>query len=309
MIHLLLLGPVTKDTIRKDGTTYKNVGGATYYQSAALTHLGANVTVAATLAPEDRFLLDGFHPDTVIVPIWTEQTMEFENIYPDPQNPNLRTQRANIPCNPILPKHLQTVNIHGFDAVYILPLSPDDIPLETVHYVASFRKPVFIGAQGYLRHLCEGKIVLYPWLDFQKFAPFANMLFVDDTEARCIMEAPDAELPDVTLRMASAGINEVIVTRGDRGALIVSDRRPYIIPAFAPDVITDPTGLGDTYMAAYTLQRLLGAEVTTAGEFAATTATMKLEYKGAFQGNFAEVEKRRKMVDEVSYRISLHSKD
>ena len=291
-MNLLLLGPVTKDTIRKDGTAYKNTGGATYYQSTALMNLGANVTVAATLATEDRSLLNKFHPDTVIVPIWTEQTMEFENIYPDPLNPNLRTQRANIPYNPVLPKHLQTLDIHGFDAVYILPLCPDDIPLETVRYIASFRKPVFIGAQGYLRHLHEEKVVLYPWLDFQEFAPYINMLFVDDTEARCILEAPDAELPDVALRLASTGINEVIVTCGDRGALIVSDSRQYIIPAFAPAAITDPTGLGDTYMAAYTFQRLRGFEVSSAGKFAATTATMKLEYKGAFRGNYEEVEER-----------------
>ena len=296
MMNLLLLGPVTKDTICKDGTTYKNTGGATYYQSTALMNLGANVTVAATLACEDRSLLNAFHPDTVIVPIWTEQTMEFENIYPDPLNPNLRTQRANIPCNPVLPKHLQTLNIHGFDAVYILPLCPDDIPLETVRYAASFRKPVFLGAQGYLRHLHEGKVVLYPWLDFQEFAPYVDMLFVDDTEARCILGAPDAGLSDVALRLASTGINEIIITRGDRGALIVSGNQQYIIPAFSPNTITDPTGLGDTYMAAYTLQRLLGYEVGCAGIFAATTATMKLEYKGAFRGSFEEVEERKKYV-------------
>ena len=298
-MNLLLLGPVTKDAIRKDGTTYKNTGGATYYQSSALMNLGANVTVAATLAREDQSLLNGFHPDTVIVPIWTEQTMEFENIYPDPLNPNLRTQRANIPCNPILQKHLQTLDIHRFDAIYILPLCPDDIPLETVRYLASFHKPVFVGAQGYLRHLHEGKVVLYPWLDFQKFAPYMNMLFVDDTEARCILESPDAELPDVALRLAATGISEIIVTRGDRGALIVSDNRQFIIPAFSPDVINDPTGLGDTYMAAFTLQRLRGFKVGCAGEFAATTATMKLEYKGAFCGNFEEVEERMKSVQVV----------
>ena len=298
-MNLLLLGPVTKDTIRKGNATYKNVGGATYYQSTAFIHLGATVTVVATLAPADKTLLNGFHPDTAIVPIWTEQTMEFVNIYPDPQNPNLRTQQANIPCNPILPKHLQTLDILEFDAIYILPLCPDDIPLETVRYIASFSKPVFIGAQGYLRHLRGGKIVLHPWRDFPMFALCADMLFVDDTEAHCILGTPDDDLSDVAQHLASSGLNEVIITRGDRGALIVSDNIEYIIPAFSPDTITDPTGLGDTYMAAYTFQRLRGFDVRRAGEFAATTATIKLEYKGAFHGNLEMVKERMKNVQVV----------
>ena len=298
-MNLLLLGPATKDTIRKSGTTYKNTGGATYYQSTAFIHLGANVTAVVTLAPSDKTLLNSFHPGTDIVPVWTEQTMEFVNIYPDPQNPNLRTQQAIIPCNPILPEHLQTLNMDGFDAIYILPLCPDDVPLETVRYAASFRKPVFVGAQGYLRHLHEGKVVLYPWLDFQEFAPHINMLFVDDTEARCILGTPNTDLSYAAQRLASSGINEVIITRGDRGALIVTENRKYTIPAFAPNIITDPTGLGDTYMAAYTFQRLRGADVRSAGDFAATTATMKLEYKGAFHGTFEEVEERMKKVQVV----------
>ena len=306
-MNLLLLGPVTKDTIRKDRTAYNNTGGATYYQSTAFINLGAKVTAVVTLASEDQSLLNGFHPDTDVVPIWTEQTMVFENIYPDPLNPNIRTQRANIPCNPILPEYLRTLDIHGFDAVYILPLCPDDIPLETVRYIASFRKPVFVGAQGYLRHLHEGKVVLYTWLDFQEFAPYINMLFVDDTEARCILEAPNDALPDVAQRLASSGIQEVIITRGDKGALIVSENREYIIPAFVPDVITDPTGLGDTYMAAYTLQRLRGCGVRQAGEFAAVTATMKLEYKGAFHGSFEEVQERMNRVEKAVSKVNEHA--
>ena len=298
-MNLLLLGPVAKDTIRKGGTTYKNIGGAAYYQSSALVHLGADVTAVVTLAPADKALLSSYHPKVNIVPVWTPQSMEFENIYPDPGNPNFRTQQANIPNNPILPKHFQHVDIQKFDAIYILPLCPDDVPLETVQYLASFRKPVFVGAQGYLRHLHEGKVVLYPWPDFPEFASYINMLFVDDTEARCILEAPNLELPDVACRLGSIGINEVVITRGDRGAVIISGKREYAIPAFAPDRITDPTGLGDTYMAAYTLQRLRGYGVREAGEIAATTATMKLEYKGAFCETLEEVEERMKYVQEV----------
>jgi sugar/nucleoside kinase (ribokinase family) len=299
MTNLLLIGPVTKDVIRKGGTTYRNTGGAVYYQSSALVQLGAKVTAVVTLSPADRTLLNAFHPDTDVVPVWTTQTMEFENNYPDPCNPNFRTQQARIPDNPILPEQLQNLDIRAFDAIYILPLCPGDIPLRTVQYAAAFRKPVFVGAQGYLRHLHDGKVVLRAWPDFPKFAPAVGMLFVDDVEARCIQGKPCAELSDTLSLLGSSGIGEVVVTRGDRGAIIVSGGRKYAIPAFAPDIIADPTGLGDTYMAAYTLQRLRGCGVRQAGETAAATATMKLEYKGAFRGSFENVEERMKYVREV----------
>ncbi len=297
-LNLLLLGPVTKDTIRKNGAVYNNIGGATYYQSAASTCLGANVTAVVTLAPDDDRLLSGFRPDVTVVPVWTDRTMVFENNYPDENNPNLRTQRALIPENPILPEHLRNVNIAAFDAVYLLPLCPFDIPLTTAQYVASFGKPVFVGAQGYLRHLDEEKVMLRPWSDFSRFAPYIDMLFADDTEAQYISDIRSEGLSGDAKRIASFNV-ETVITRGDKGAVVVSGHKEYTVPAFAPDVIVDPTGLGDTYMAAYTLQRLRGCGPNDAGEFAAVAATMKLEYKGAFRGSFEELEERMKYAQAI----------
>lgn len=298
-LNLLLLGPMAKDTIRKNGNVYNSIGGAAYYQSAALANLGAKVTAVVTLAPDDKSLLSGFCPDADIVPVWTRKTMAFENSYPDENNPNYRTQRAIIPENPILPEHLQNLNIASFDAVYLLPLCPFDIPLATVQFAASFGKPVFVGAQGYLRHLDNEKVVLRSWPDAAQFAPHLDMLFADDIEARHISGISSGDLFDVAKEIISIGIGEAVVTRGDKGAIIVSGRNEYVIPAFAPDMIVDPTGLGDTYMAAYTLQRLRGCNPRDAGESAAVTATMKLEYKGAFRGCFEDVEERMKYAQAI----------
>jgi sugar/nucleoside kinase (ribokinase family) len=51
----------------------------------------------------------------------------------------------------------------------------------------------------------------------------------------------------------------------------------------------DATGCGDTYMAGYLYQRVRGAAIREAGEFAAAMATLKIEASGPFTGTRAEV--------------------
>jgi sugar/nucleoside kinase (ribokinase family) len=54
----------------------------------------------------------------------------------------------------------------------------------------------------------------------------------------------------------------------------------------------DPTGLGDTYMAAYATKRMETSDPKTCGIFASMVSTMKLEKIGAFPGNRAMVDER-----------------
>jgi sugar/nucleoside kinase (ribokinase family) len=292
--QLLLAGPVTKDTIINCGATYHHIGGAVYYQSTALAHLGARVTAVVTISPNDKSLLDCFHPEVQVLPVWTEHTMEFVNDYPDKDNPNTRIQQAYIHENPILPEHFDGIDISTFDAVYILPLCPYDIPLDTVRWLSAFQKPLFLGAQGYLRHLTDGKVTLKRWADFRAFAACFTMLFSDDNEA-CYMIADAADnLKAAAREIIACGIDETIITKGDRGAIIVTRSEEADIPAFPPATIADPTGLGDTYMAVYTLQRMRGCSPQQAGDSAAIAATMKIEYKGAFNGNFEQIQLRKK---------------
>jgi sugar/nucleoside kinase (ribokinase family) len=290
----LLLGPVTKDTIIRNDKIYRNIGGAVYYQSTALAHLGAEITAVVTISPEDQNLLARFHTAVNMNPVWTARTMEFENKYPENDNPNIRIQQAIIPENPILPEHLQEIDVADYDAIYILPLCPYDIPLETIRYLSLFDKPIFMGVQGYLRHLHDGKVVLKHWTDFGKFAPYITMLFADDNEAGCIIQHTN-NLMLTAQNILSCGIDEAVITQGNKGAVIVTSKgEQYAIPAFAAGTEAYPTGLGDTYMAVYTRQRMHGFSPDEAGEWAATAASMKLEYKGAFTGNLLEIEERMK---------------
>lgn len=291
MSKFILIGPLTRDTIARDDTVYHSTGGAVYYQATALSRLGNDVTAVITLSKEDEKLLSAFPDDVEIIPLYFESTMEFENIYPN-HNPNHRVQRANVPENPVLPQNLP--EIEGYDAVLLCPLSPSDIPIETVKYLSKLDLPIYLGAQGYLRQLDDHEVVLKPWEGFKNFLKNIRMIFIDEVEARVILGRSNVALKTVGKELSLFGPKEVIITCGDRGALIYSSslERTYKISAFTPKETMDPTGLGDTYMAAYATKRMETSDPETCGIFASMVSTMKLEKTGAFSGNKEMVHKR-----------------
>ncbi len=294
MPKFIVIGPLTRDTILREGLEYHTTGGAVYYQAAVLSKLEVDVTAIITLSSEDKELLNAFPSKVNVIPLFFNETMEFKNIYPD-IDPNHRLQKANVPKNPIMPENLPK-NMGEYDAILLCPLSPSDIPIETIKYISSFNIPIYLGAQGYLRQLDHHNVILKPWNHFQDFLKYIEMVFIDEVEAKVIMDKKNHELSVIGRQLALFGPEEVIITRGDRGAMIYSSltKCTYKIPAFPPKQTMDPTGLGDTYMAAYVTKRIEKSDPETCGIFASMVSTMKLEKIGAFQGNRSLINKRLK---------------
>ncbi len=290
MPKFIIIGPLTRDTISRDGLVYHSTGGAVYYQASVLSNLDVDVTAVITLSREDEELLNAFPQDVDIIPLFFDKTMKFENIYPN-HNPNNRIQRATVPENPVKPENLPE-DIESYDAVLLCPLSPSDIPIETIEHIFHYNVPIYMGAQGYLRQLKDHRVVLKPWNNFEKFLRFVQMIFIDEVEAKVM--TGNHKLAKIGNELSTFGPQEVIITCGDRGAVIYSSisEHTYKIPAFTPMQTMDPTGLGDTYMAAYARKRMETSDPETCGIFASMVSTMKLEKIGAFQGNITMVNER-----------------
>ncbi len=292
---LTLIGPLTEDTIVKNNSTYKSIGGAVYYQSSVLDHLEINTKVIITLSKNDKELLKAFSNNIEIFPIFTGGTIKFQNIYPD-NDPNHRIQKASISHNPIKIEYITSLELKNSNAILLGPLCPYDIPLETIEYLSKLKIPIYLGAQGYLRHLKGKRIVLRPWRDFQKYLKFVNILFLDENEAKTIL-GTQVSLKEVAKMLASFGPEEVIITQGSNGSTIYSKKLDQIfkIPAFSPQKTEDPTGLGDTYMAAYAARKLEIEDPKKCGIFAAAASVIKIESKGAFKGSRKLIKERCKL--------------
>lgn len=293
MENFLILGPITRDTIINRDFTCQGVGGPIYYQAAVLGGLELKTTVLITLGKEDKDLLDHFPLGVRVLTIWGEETMHFENIYPD-DDPNHRVQRASIPLNSLKVSHFSNINIEDFSAILVSPLSPHDFPLKTIEYLSQFNLPIYLGVQGYLRHLEGDVVVLKLWNDYKSFLRCIDYLFLDEVEARVLIDEKHLSLAEIAKKLSLLGPEEVIITLGDGGSLIYSGKtnNTYRIPAFPSLQRVDPTGLGDTYLAAYAIKRQESKDPLECGIFASTISSMKLEKKGAFRGNQIQIDQR-----------------
>ena len=77
------------------------------------------------------------------------------------------------------------------------------------------------------------------------------------------------------------GVRNVVATKGSKGSSVfIGDKRYDIKPCPAKEVI-DPTGAGDTFLAAFIVGLNKYSDYEKAGNFASKIATKNIEKKGA----------------------------
>ncbi len=280
MSGFLILGPLSKDTIIQKGKRTYSLGGAVYYQSLIFSALDIDHTAVVTLANQDRELLNQFPEKTIIRPVFKKESIIFENKYLN-NDPNHRIQRSNAPKIPLTRKDLLKLfdTKLEFDNIVLAPLLPWDLPLDTVKYLYKQKIPLYAGVQGYLRDLNQGNIMLKPSPDFEQVLSMLDIVFLDENEFKSLKINKNESYREIAARIFSYGLQEIVVTCGDRGSLIYLPDKNYKIQAHPPSKVIDPTGLGDTYLAAYLTCKNQNPDSLKCAKMASHLATLKLENK------------------------------
>jgi sugar/nucleoside kinase (ribokinase family) len=68
---------------------------------------------------------------------------------------------------------------------------------------------------------------------------------LNDEEARLLTE--ETNLLTAARGIAKLGPRIVIVKKGEHGAIVVADDRPFVVPAWLTETVHDPTGAGDSF--------------------------------------------------------------
>jgi len=278
MLDVCVVGHVTRDIVNIGTRQTEMPGGTACYSSLAMNSLGMDVAVVTRLSEYDRSLLDCLYRDKITVFLReSPQTSTFINVYPEGMEQ--RRQKVTGIALPFTAEDVEGIQAKVF---HLGPLTRDDIPLEVIVSLAE-RSVVSLDAQGFLRENVttdsnEGQVRLTDWPDKEEALRRVTILKTNEEEARVLSHEED--LRRMALRLSEYGPAEVIITRGNRGSLIYAGDRFYEIPAFPPRRLVDPTGCGDTYMAGYLFLRQTVSNPGKVGEFAARTATAKLEYSG-----------------------------
>ena len=106
-----------------------------------------------------------------------------------------------------------------------------------------------------------------------------ELLFVAERDARNVLDG-DGDGEAIARTLASTyDFDTVVVTRGEAGALAVSDGVVCEQPAFETDTI-DPVGSGDAFVGGYLARHLDGESVSEALRWGAATAALKRTLAG-----------------------------
>jgi sugar/nucleoside kinase (ribokinase family) len=281
--EICCIGHITHDKIITPRSVVHMAGGTAFYFSNALSRLDITYRLVTALAEADMPSVDELRSKGIgVISLPSEQTVFFENRYSVDQDK--RTQRVLGQADPFTVSQLTGIRA---DVFHLGPLLAGDIPLDLIRSLARKGK-VSLDAQGYLREVKGTRVHAIDWSDKEEALRYVHTLKVNESEMAVLTGQKDVRKGAGIL--AGWGVKEVVITLGSMGSVIYSSGVFHAIPAYVPTTsVVDATGCGDTYMAGYLYQRVKGASVQRAGEFAAAMATLKIEASGPFTGTRADV--------------------
>jgi sugar/nucleoside kinase (ribokinase family) len=156
----------------------------------------------------------------------------------------------------------------GVRWLHVAPLARSDFPAATIAELARGGRRLLLDGQGLVRPARIGPLELDGDCDREVLAHVAVLKLAED-EALALLGGADEE------RLAALRVPEVVVTRGERGALVWAEGLLTAVAARPALGRVDPTGAGDAFAAGYLAARAAGhAPVASARRASALVAAL-----------------------------------
>jgi sugar/nucleoside kinase (ribokinase family) len=271
------IGHITLDKVVTPLAVKHMPGGTSIYFSNAIRNMDLNYILVTALGQGEMQIVQDLRDKGIEVKtLPSTHTVCFENIYTE--NLDHRTQRVTRQADPFTADQLRPIKAKVF---HLGPLLAGDIPLESIRTL-SVKGIVSLDVQGYLRKVKDEQVCAIDWPAKREALACVDILKANESEMHVLTGFKDVRRSAKLL--AGWGVKEVVITLGSKGSVIFYQDRFHTIPAYTPETNVDTTGCGDTYMAGYLYQRIRGAGIQEAGEFAAAMATLKIAAMGPFTG-------------------------
>ncbi len=105
-----------------------------------------------------------------------------------------------------------------------------------------------------------------------------DLIFANEAELRSLYQTPDFDAAVAALR---ADIDVAVVTRSEKGCLVVGPEGIEAVPAFPVERVVDTTGAGDLFAAGFLSGLARGADDRTCGRLGAMAAAEVIQHLGA----------------------------
>jgi sugar/nucleoside kinase (ribokinase family) len=284
MYDICCVGHITSDKVVTTQSELYMPGGTAWYFSWALSQLPLNYLLVTAVGNTELHYVNQLQEKNIEVLVQpSAHTVFFENIYEADQDK--RTQNVLQKADPFSAGQFNDITARIF---HLGPLLADDISTSLIKTLAT-KGRVSLDVQGYLRRVENQKVYATNWTDRQEALQHVSILKADVAELATLSGCDT--VTDGAKTLAAWGVAEVVITNGSQGSQVYCEGVLYDIPAYAPPVITDATGCGDTYMAGYLYKRSQGAGIQESGEFAAAMAGLKTARSGPFMGTETDIER------------------
>lgn len=270
-LSALVLGAITRDV--EPGGAW-SAGGVVHYAGLAFAALGARTRIVTRCRAEEADeLLAALRSARVETrALASRETTTYANDYTgnEDQHELLATS------DPIAPSDLPAA-WRAADAIHLGPLHRRDLLPETLSIL---RGHVGIDLQGLVRERSPEGTRLAPNAELKDYLAHVSVAKAAEEEIAVLLEG-------MTLRefQREYAIPELLVTRGARGALLVTGDGVEEIAA-VPAPRRFPTGAGDVFLAAYLFARAAGRSPRAAGRVAARASAAQIEH-GHLPAGFA----------------------
>ncbi|HUG55454.1 MAG TPA: PfkB family carbohydrate kinase [Candidatus Limnocylindrales bacterium] len=260
---LLAIGHVTRDEVA--GEEGWRLGGSAFYAAATAARLGAPAALLTRVGPAERPALEAAcgRLGIALRALPSNVTTTFVISERDGRRHlRLRARARGIGLGD-LPAELAAPSAAVFASVaHELDRS----------LFAGFPGAVrVLAAQGYLREwAADGSVGPRRWDGADGVIARLHALVVSEEDV-----AADPGGPSAWARRCP-----VVVTRAERGALLLEGERSSHVPGHAPDRVVDPTGAGDAFAAALALALAGGRGLEDAARFASAAASFAVEGRG-----------------------------
>jgi len=284
-----VIGPVARD-INAVGAREQppQPGGAAYYSTMVYAALGLRAAVVTRVAAADEpaLLAELRAQGVAIFNLGSALSTTFRNLY-DPADPDARRQRVDAVAPPIRARDLPPLAARIWQ---IGPLTRQEGDVGLIAHCAAQGGLVGLDVQGFTREVVDGAVQPAP--PAATLAPLAGLDVLKADDAEILSFTGTAEVGAAAAKVQAAGVRETLVTYASRGSTVFAPAGRIEIAALPPRRHLDPTGCGDTYLAAYLSRRLTSADLRACAEFAAAVASLKLEHTGPFRGTPADIAAR-----------------
>jgi hypothetical protein len=263
-MKFLVIGNITKDTIRTKDKEMVTFGGTTSYSSITAKKLGCDTYVLSRGNHELDEWIRNLESQWIKVELEeSENISHFVNDYRGLERKQFWMSDAG---------KIDFKDLGEMDIIHIGPIF-NEITLECVKKARKKTKLLSLDVQGFVRSSDKEKVIMKFWDERSDFLKYVDLVKVNRLESNFVSKKTSYE--DACKDLLGLGPKVIELTLRDHGSIIMG-KETYKIPHYQTNVI-DRTGAGDVFSSAFSIHYFETKDILESGLFASAAASFVVE--------------------------------